>query len=397
VKTLSIFSTLCFSFLQFAIAQTGTLATDSVNRQLQTEEVVQTITNLSPKLETEDLKELPRQLHQPEQNIKNGILSKHPLPKAVPFLNLPSKEDNITRENLMNGLQNLPGEFDLGDLKGLPKNLQQPGQVPATIKEGILNKHPMSDAKALNLGIQGLSKKVGQPIPSERQLLKALTDSLSQASAFLDLPAMEGTITKEKLLQASLKEMDSLKQVKQIKDAYKLEEIQKANEYKEIIIKEKPSFLDKSYFEGTLGFSPQDMNLLQLVPTWGYHLIEKFSMGLGLDGLINSAEGGKTAVGLKSFAKWEVLPKKFYLQLENTSYFSDLSYLYEEVEAQKKNLQVPYAGAGVLIDVFKNKSLNLSLMHRFGEHPFITEGSTDAPWVFRLGMSFFPVQPNIEP
>ena len=163
--------------------------------------------------------------------------------------------------------------------------------------------------------------------------------------------------------------------------------IEEGTDYQKLLIKKRPSLLDRSYGEATIGLAPRASEMIQVVPIVGTYLTRHVSLGVGVDGLLQGFRDSRAIVGLKTLAKVDVLPRRFYLQVENTSYFSDLSYFYEEVEAQRENVQVPYVGAGVLLDVFDTKSINVSLMHRLGEHPFFDEGT--ASWVVRFGMSFF--------
>ena len=247
--------------------------------------------------------------------------------------------------------------------------------------------------------IDDLASK-GKSLTDEKELPKLFDQSNpfaaeeTSATALEELsaspvPLLRGEVMQDSML-ATLR--DKIQNAPSLKEPI-VKQIEQGKEYKELLIKERASLLDRSYGEVTLGLASRASELIQVVPVVGTYLTRHLSLGIGVDGLLNGFRDSKALVGLKTLAKVEVLPRRLYLQAENTSYFSDVSYLYEEVEEQRKNVQVPYIGAGVLLNVFDTKSINVSLMHRLGEHPFFDEGT--ASWVVRLGMSFFR-QPKLQ-
>ena len=317
--------------------------------------------------------------------------------------------------------QSLPPALNNASLPPLTIFERVPSLAPSlytdSVAQQILAKHPTTSFDSKSLFIQEDSQAVMSAAYDQYQQVRntsfdndLIKDKLNELSNKIDPSAMadqsaiseleEASTSPTRLLQGEVMKDSLAVSLQQrinnapIQDRPIIKRVKETPDLKQVIVKHRPSLLDRSYGEATIGLAPQHLEMIQLVPTVGTYLTRHLSLGVGFDGLINGFKDSQAIVGLKSFIKVDLLPRKLYLQAENTSYFSDLSYWYEEAEAQRENLQVPYLGGGVLLNVFDNKSLNLSLMHRLGDHPFFQEGNS--AWVFRLGMSFFPktAQPN---
>ena len=227
-----------------------------------------------------------------------------------------------------------------------------------------------------------LKEPLGKNAKTSQDLELGFQDSLRQIE---NLPLLQGTKLKESIIEEARNSLPE--------NEYKLKESQLNEVYKGVLIKEKTQFKDRAYFEGLIGFNDLDFGLLQVAPAMGLQLNKGISIGLGLDGILKRGVpdiGTKkeAILGLKTFVKWEALKNRLYLQAENSSYFSQLSYLAYNQETMKENFQVPYVGGGYLLEIAENRKLNISLMHRLTDNPFFSEGDTS--WLLRLGFSLYP-------
>lgn len=151
--------------------------------------------------------------------------------------------------------------------------------------------------------------------------------------------------------------------------------------------KRSESFFSKTYFEGIIGIlqGKENVTLLQLTPSLGYHFTSTFSMGVGPTMQIKkeAVSHFSASFGARTFMKLEIFEHRAYLQLEDWINFPALTY--REKEQHKGNSQHNLlVGGGYLFPISTRLALNLSAMYR------ITENSTTqdaSPFLFRIGIS----------
>jgi hypothetical protein len=253
----------------------------------------------------------------------------------------------VTKEELLGGIQQ--------EFFSTPKdNLQSPLVTP----------HP---ASALN-----------ELPPSENQLIPLSNWSLPSHS-LQDLTPLNSNALKIKQVPW----LDSLRKFNIREARLKLVQSQKYQKGDLLTYAQKPSFLEKSYFEGLIGISGSNLALLQFSPALGYHFTDNLSLGIGPNILLRR-QGGKAtpSVGLRSFLKAEILDRKVYLQVE------DILDSYGEVDSESREIFKRHSliiCAGYLLALTPSISLNLSVGYQLKNTRILN--NEYAPWVFRTGIS----------
>ncbi|MBD2769216.1 hypothetical protein IC235_15095 [Hymenobacter sp. BT664] len=146
---------------------------------------------------------------------------------------------------------------------------------------------------------------------------------------------------------------------------------------------QKPTFWERSYFEGLVGMSGVNLNIVQFSPALGYHFLGNLSLGVGPNLLLRRQ--GRTvhpSLGVRAFLKAEFLARKAYLQAE------DLLDSYGEADPElreifkRHNLMIC---AGYRLALSSSLSLNLSVGYQL-QNTRILENSY-SPWMLRTGIS----------
>lgn len=242
---------------------------------------------------------------------------------------------------------------------------------------------------------------LGQSLPGKSPLDNVNIDQQSlnapEVEALNDLPETTADLSKVKLPQSALSELppltgsevsgrylklvDSLRNLNLKKDRITLEEKKVTEDVSAAIVKEKPTFLDKTYFEGIVGYLKEgDLTLLQVSPSFGYHFTSNLSVGAGPSILLRSEDKNwSTSFGFRSFLKAEFFHQKVYLQLED-----DVKPGRIDVERTFRTPHSILIGGGGLIPLTKKMAINPSLLYRINNDQSVTPAS---PWVFRLGIS----------
>lgn len=220
---------------------------------------------------------------------------------------------------------------------------------------------------------------------------KTLPDSLLNQlpdSVLTQLPRLSGGQLKGNYFQLKekyLNWLDSIRKTNLKKDGYKLTEEKLSKNAKVTKLAKKAKFLDKVYFEGIIGILSGalngKMNIVQVSPSFGYHLTEFFSLGLGPNILLQEADQKlNLQLGVRTFAKFEFFDKKLYSQVEDQISFPQLTQ--KNLENRSTGAQhTILAGGGYLLPLTSKLFLNLSVMYRMAG---VNNGS---PWIFRVGFS----------
>jgi hypothetical protein len=221
-------------------------------------------------------------------------------------------------------------------------------------------------------------------------LLAGLPDSVLSK-----LPALSGGQLKSKYLQLKskyLSGLDSMRNLNMRKDGLKLAEEKLDKNSKIARIKKRFGLLNKTYFEGVLGFLNGSINgkmtLLQASPALGFKLTNHFSLGAGPNFLLQEEKRKISAIlGMRTFAKMEFLHQRAYSQVEDMINFPRVDK--GSVEQRKVNVQhTILAGGGYLIPITKKTILNISILYRMTQiENAQTVGGETSPWIFRVGFS----------
>lgn len=180
----------------------------------------------------------------------------------------------------------------------------------------------------------------------------------------------------------SLNILDSLRQVNLMRSKLQLKEEEVSRNIKKAMITPKPRSLDKIYWDGLISFlKTDDFTLLQASPSLGYEIYQNLSIGAGPTISVKEAKKKYSVFfGYRTFAKYEVLSQRAYLQAE---YLVDPVAIDQEYFEQ--NEYSALAGGGYLLPVSKAMAINMCLLYRVNNNRY--SGGTLSPWVFRLGIS----------
>lgn len=206
--------------------------------------------------------------------------------------------------------------------------------------------------------------------------------------ASLKLP--DSTLQDLKLLSANLidskyiDKIDSIRRLSLKAQGLQLEEKKLPVVGTQAQLQKKPTFWNKTYFEGLLGVSGGDRSVVQASPALGYHFTKDFSFGLGPNlNIHQEAKSIEYALGFKTLVKYEIFDRHGYLQVED---------LFNTRNAGKgientgfKNQHNLFVGGGWLLSLSAPITLNLSLLYRITDHGAFA--TTTSPWVFRIGIS----------
>jgi hypothetical protein len=194
-------------------------------------------------------------------------------------------------------------------------------------------------------------------------------------SVLSELTPLHGRLMNSKYMSA----IDSMRDVALKAKKQSLDEEQVTDELKRSVMKKKPRFFDKTYFEGIIGFvSDSSINVVQLSPSLGYHFTDFLSVGLGPNLQLQIDDRKVNALaGMRSFIKAEVWKQRLYLQVEDN--VSDTKVGKEPVRIAGHSVMT---GGGGLLPFSRSLALNLSVLYKvYQDTP---QGS---PWVFRVGIS----------
>jgi hypothetical protein len=243
--------------------------------------------------------------------------------------------------------------------------------------------------QALNKSFAGKSNLEQPNIDQKNVMGEAQKEVVGQANGFDPLSGKLPQPVLEKLTPLSgnlldskyTKLIDSLRKIKLSEQGLKMKEKKWSDDTKEALFKKKPKFWDKAYFDGILGVvGNENATIIQASPSLGYHILPLFSIGLGpILSLQKQDRAINTTIGIRSFAKMELLKQRAYVQTEYQ--ISPYQVDYKKFDLRGGNLLV---GIGGVKSLFGKVALNLSLLYRLNSIDVLPSAS---PWVFRVGIS----------
>lgn len=338
-------------------------------------------------------KEVGKEVAKVSEQIKTQKPSvNNPLGKSIEDL------ENINTKNLFSGIQNeLTGATKIYSEKALEQLLDSLGgpkfdsifRVASGLMKKELNEEDF--LKAFKDAVPGKSpfdnidtknETVNDPQgDGVNSLAENMSGDLSKVklpqSVLSELPPVPGKEITSKYLDV----LDSLRDINLKADGLALDEKRVTEKLKAVVVKEKPSFWDKAYFDGIVGFLKQgDLSIIQASPSLGYYFTKTVSIGLGPSILVEiKNKNWNSSVGLRSFLKAEFFDHRLYLQLEDNMNPTRMNL--EQVANSKHSILF---GVGGLIPLSKKMAINGSVLYRVNND---TEPSATSPWVFRLGFS----------
>lgn len=246
-----------------------------------------------------------------------------------------------------------------------------------------VNTSPLPDPARAQDSLQSIvnTDQYKDKVPSKDEVLSntGLEQLKLPQYTLQDLSPLSGNLIKSKYLKG----LDSIRHVRLKESRLKLEEKKLSAQSKLSAFKKRPTFWDRSYFEGVLGLSMQDFTILQASPSLGYHFTSSLSLGAGPNILLRQEERKiLTTVGVRSFAKAEFFKHKLYAQLEDI--MASYSRTSEKGNKILDNHNL-FAGGGYLLSMSPSIALNLSLLYQITGRD--TLSYTFSPMVFRIGIS----------
>lgn len=182
--------------------------------------------------------------------------------------------------------------------------------------------------------------------------------------------------------------MDSLRKAIPVPKGLLQKEAQLGERLKKVAFSNKPKFWDRTYLEGILGLDPNAARIQNISPALGYYLNPKMSLGLGPSvNLANPKDMMLSAVGSRSFLKYELLPRKAYLQAENLSHANRTKHAGGEKPGSGKIDHSLAVGAGYLMSVSNTLSINALVLYNVKQS--LQSHQQTSPFNIRLGMSSF--------
>jgi hypothetical protein len=205
-------------------------------------------------------------------------------------------------------------------------------------------------------------------------------------SSLLDLSPLPGRVLKSKYV----KQLDSIRRINLKEQGLQFTEKQVDAQQKLAAFSKKPSLLDKSYFEGVIGFAPGNLTLIQASPTLGYHFTDYLSLGAGPNILIREQQKKiVTTVGLKAFFKAEFFKRQGYIQLEDIMDSYGISADGESSKSFYEQHNI-FVGGGWLLSISAPLTLNFSLLYCVNKDEVV--GHEFSPMVFRVGLSSIKIK-----
>lgn len=179
-----------------------------------------------------------------------------------------------------------------------------------------------------------------------------------------------------------LKYIDSLRKINLKEEQLKLEEKMLSEKSRLVSLVPKPTFRQRSYFEGILGvMTGKSTTLYQASPALGFHFTDNFSLGAGPSLQIRTVDKEVDFnAAIRAFSKIEFFKRQLYLQVEDC--MSPFGANTEKNSIEKHNVMV---GGGVLLSMKAPVTLNFSVLYRVDESKLSV--SDFAPLVFRIGIS----------
>ncbi|MFY0599850.1 MAG: hypothetical protein JXR03_09275 [Cyclobacteriaceae bacterium] len=204
-------------------------------------------------------------------------------------------------------------------------------------------------------------------------------------------------LSKEFVKNSGIKEnLDSLDQITQSKESG-IQELRQKGKDKEQGVrtlvmdkKEEVGLPENVFVDVFLGLGASANSLKTISPNVGFKLSDRVAIGGGVI-LTNTTEEKfkvKTSIGLRAFARYYIIPSRFYIHSESAFFNSSFSYVRKE-----KNYQPPsdwnlLAGLGYQQKIVGRFGMNIQLLYTFKraeELPVIN----DSPLVFRVGLKVF--------
>lgn len=196
-----------------------------------------------------------------------------------------------------------------------------------------------------------------------------------ERSVMSELPPLGGLVMRS----GDLKTLDSVRKINLKRQGLELKEHEVSAIEKVTEFKTKLNFWDRTYFEGIVGIST-DQLLLQLSPALGYHFTDNFSMGMGpIVQVMRNAENDPLAtIGFRPFLKQEFMNRRAYLQAEYI--MNPSSGKSESITGGRNSL---LTGAGLVFPVSRTIGINVCVLYRTNERDI----AGMSPWVLRIGIS----------
>lgn len=143
------------------------------------------------------------------------------------------------------------------------------------------------------------------------------------------------------------------------------------------------------YVGGNVGFGFGTVDWVELAPLVGYHVSDRFS--LGLSGLYRWRDDGRYPGGLSTsdygasvFGRYWFAPFAFgHLEVEYLSY----EYVLPDFATERTDATSTFVGGGLAQPVGGNVALHLTVLYNLNYDSNDRIAPYDSPWVYRAGVS----------
>jgi hypothetical protein len=164
---------------------------------------------------------------------------------------------------------------------------------------------------------------------------------------------------------------------------FNVKESQWGEDARQLVLQEKPTFLQHFNFEGVLGFlqSQDSSTLVQFSPALEFSVGRNLSVGAGPNLILSkSNDGVSVAGGYRVMSKYYVFHQRAYIHAEDAVDPKNLNKEYFEKARHSALL-----GAGYLLKISPSLALNALLLYRLNNQSY-SQGVV-SPFVFRIGLS----------
>jgi hypothetical protein len=273
-----------------------------------------------------------------------------------------------------NPLLDVPPGLRKYTAKGLPA----PGASQGTIKEALNPETFRQRIHALELPpVAGAGEGLALPRNPQPRLGP---DGGNPMSPLPNLPVTA-------IGAGNLLNLDSVRNAWLSVEKLRLKETPRSGIRKDVLLKEKQSLAARTFFDGVVGINNR-AEFVTFSPAAGIGITRRIAAGLGpMVGLNSKNTDQHLAWGYRSFARYELLPRKLNLQVEDIGDVSRFPTRVLRETGGKRLTHTFYAGVGYLFNYSKYKSITINTLYQLNR--VRQSPSLYSPFLFRIGFSAF--------
>jgi hypothetical protein len=290
--------------------------------------------------------------------LKWDSISEHD-PRLMQQMMVPRKYQLLIDSLQTDGMQKWERLDSLSGAAGLKNKLEKVGKLQRIAKD------PVKWDSLQDLGNAQL----------KASLIKRYRNSLDSLNTFGD-----STFVNSKLTYA--KKLDSIRQIAD-KAKIRIQEEKIDKDFKTVLLRNKPDFLQRINFEGVLGIltNQDSAQILQFSPAIDLSFGKSFTVGAGPNLIWAKTQNTfRFYGGYRIFGKYYFLKQRVYAQLEDSVEPGRI-----RLESASSTTHSMLAGMGGLLKVSESMSINVAILYRVNNAQY--SSNLDSPFVFRIGLS----------